>query len=578
VKPSNILLSDNEMPFLSDFGLSKIMAGDSERLTLTGTVLGTPEYMSPEQCMGSDITAAADIYSLGVIAYEMLTSKVPFSAPTPAAVILAQLQAALPIPQQLNPSIPPRAQDALLRVLAKNPSDRYPTAMAFIDELSSARTPVAAAAPPGQSAESNRAIGVAAATTAEAQAKADSIAEPVPSAPTVGQPVAPRPSLPKRGPLSKRARVQIGAVAVGVICALAAALWLGVPWLLQARDAPALTSVSCPTATACYAVGETGAFYRSDDGGQSWRGGEGRVACETSGCDSVYSITCSSASMCIVVPGSFEVNVSRDVAPAGSGSVYYTTDNGLHWGKSHALGVNIEALACPSAGHCVSVGAADEVGITSDAGKTWTSRPWGNKYYDKADMQGISCPDATHCVVVGRSQGLGGTTWGVIVASADGGETWTIPKEGAGLFAQWGDGQVGIGWIGCASSASCVAIAAGGCTKTRGYTVVTSDGANWSEGDCAVEPTALTCPAANTCYLLEGRGVWAATSPYSDWQRIGQIPTTGGPYHGDPYSLSCTSSSDCVAVGEGGSSGIAGYAWKTTDGAKHWTTIRIPGG
>ena len=109
IKPSNILVGLDGTPYLSDFGLARMVGGETERLTATGMVLGTPEYMSPEQCVGAELSNAADIYSLSVIAYEMLTGRVPFRAATPVAVIMAQVHDPLPLPRTINPALPPTA-------------------------------------------------------------------------------------------------------------------------------------------------------------------------------------------------------------------------------------------------------------------------------------------------------------------------------------------------------------------------------------------------------------------------------------------------------------------------------------
>lgn len=127
---------------LSDFGLA-VMMESKERLTITGTILGTPEYMAPEQCAGGEPRAAADIYSLGVIAYEMLTGRVPFSAATPAAVIIAQIQSELPLPRTINPDLPPRVEEALLKVLAKSAAVRFGTATEMVDAINAAEAPAA---------------------------------------------------------------------------------------------------------------------------------------------------------------------------------------------------------------------------------------------------------------------------------------------------------------------------------------------------------------------------------------------------------------------------------------------------
>ena len=153
LKPSNILIASDGTPILSDFGLALMMTTSAVRLTESGTILGTPEYMSPEQCEGEVMSGAADIYSLGVVAYEMLTGRVPFSAATPAAVLIAQIQNKLPPPRQINPNLPSAAETALMKALAKSPADRFHTAAEFVravaaEPLQSAATPVLVAATP----------------------------------------------------------------------------------------------------------------------------------------------------------------------------------------------------------------------------------------------------------------------------------------------------------------------------------------------------------------------------------------------------------------------------------------------
>ena len=136
LKPSNVLIAQDGTPILGDFGLALMMTTSAVRLTQTGTLLGTPEYMSPEHCEGGVMTGAADIYSLGVVAYEMLTGRVPFLAATPAAVLLAQIQNQLPPPRQINPKLSSTAEAALLKALAKSPADRYRAAGDFVRGLS----------------------------------------------------------------------------------------------------------------------------------------------------------------------------------------------------------------------------------------------------------------------------------------------------------------------------------------------------------------------------------------------------------------------------------------------------------
>ena len=133
VKPSNILLDRRGVPILSDFGLARVAeAADSERLTQTGAMVGTPTYMAPEQCSGQEAGAPADIYALAVIAFEMVTGRVPFSAPTPLGVIAAHQVTPPPSPRKFNPSLPQVVEQPLLAGLAKDPARRPETATDFV--------------------------------------------------------------------------------------------------------------------------------------------------------------------------------------------------------------------------------------------------------------------------------------------------------------------------------------------------------------------------------------------------------------------------------------------------------------
>lgn len=136
IKPSNILLDRRGVPILSDFGLARLAdAADAERLTQTGTTVGTPTYMAPEQCAGGAVGAPADIYALGIIAFEMITGRVPFTAPTPLGVIAAHQITPPPSPRKFNPSLPEAVVQPILKVLEKDPAKRPETATDFVEEL-----------------------------------------------------------------------------------------------------------------------------------------------------------------------------------------------------------------------------------------------------------------------------------------------------------------------------------------------------------------------------------------------------------------------------------------------------------
>lgn len=140
IKPSNILLHKDGSPVLADFGLAK-MAGSLHRLTSSGTVMGTPEYMSPEQAADEPLTAASDVYSLAIVAYEMLTGRVPFEADTPAATLLSHVTKPMPATRELKGELSAHVEGVLRTALAKRPEDRYQTAAAFVAALRPAAWP-----------------------------------------------------------------------------------------------------------------------------------------------------------------------------------------------------------------------------------------------------------------------------------------------------------------------------------------------------------------------------------------------------------------------------------------------------
>ncbi len=136
IKPANIMITTEGRLLLSDFGLVKIISEGQEpqaRLTGAGAPVGTPDYMAPEQVIGDDIDPRADLYSLGIILYQMLTGTTPFQGETPMQIAAQHLQIPPPLPQMLRPELPAAAEQVVLQALAKRPDDRYAIAqeMAF---------------------------------------------------------------------------------------------------------------------------------------------------------------------------------------------------------------------------------------------------------------------------------------------------------------------------------------------------------------------------------------------------------------------------------------------------------------
>ncbi len=134
IKPSNILFDARSHPFLADFGIAKAIEASSN---LTGTgIVGTPDYMSPEQARGEQIDGRSDIYSLGVMAYQALAGESLFKATTPIGVMLKHVTEPPPPIRQVRPELPPGLEAVLTKVLAKQPAERYQTGKEFMQALS----------------------------------------------------------------------------------------------------------------------------------------------------------------------------------------------------------------------------------------------------------------------------------------------------------------------------------------------------------------------------------------------------------------------------------------------------------
>ncbi len=141
IKPANIAVeesSDGLRVRVLDFGIASLRGGTMMTFTQTGAVLGTPAYMSPEQCLGEELDGRSDIYSLGVVLFEMLCGIVPFNSPTATAVVMQHVQQAPPPLRVLNVSISPAMEAVVFRALSKRREDRQQSAKQLGDELSAA--------------------------------------------------------------------------------------------------------------------------------------------------------------------------------------------------------------------------------------------------------------------------------------------------------------------------------------------------------------------------------------------------------------------------------------------------------
>lgn len=139
IKPANVMLDSNGRAILTDFGIAKVVS--TGKFTASGSILGTPAYMSPEQGLGQPGDHRSDIYSLGVLLYQLVTGRLPFDADTPVAVILKHVNETLPPPRALNPAIPQSLENVIIKALAKDQTQRYQTVddmLAHLDNLDKA--------------------------------------------------------------------------------------------------------------------------------------------------------------------------------------------------------------------------------------------------------------------------------------------------------------------------------------------------------------------------------------------------------------------------------------------------------
>jgi serine/threonine-protein kinase len=133
IKPHNVLVTAAGDIKVGDFGIAR--AASSSTMTKTGSILGTAHYISPEQAMGDPVGPQSDLYSLGVVLYEMLTGTLPYDAETPIGIAMKHVNGYLVPPREVNPEVPEGINAVTVRLLAKNPNDRYANATELIEDL-----------------------------------------------------------------------------------------------------------------------------------------------------------------------------------------------------------------------------------------------------------------------------------------------------------------------------------------------------------------------------------------------------------------------------------------------------------
>ena len=128
VKPGNIMITATGQVKVTDFGIARAFGGEDEELTQTGSVMGTASYFSPEQAQGKTVDPRSDLYSLGIVLFEMVTGEPPFTGASPVSIAYKHIQEMAPRPSSINPAVSPLLDSIIARLLAKNPDDRYSAA------------------------------------------------------------------------------------------------------------------------------------------------------------------------------------------------------------------------------------------------------------------------------------------------------------------------------------------------------------------------------------------------------------------------------------------------------------------
>ncbi|OIJ91891.1 protein kinase domain-containing protein [Streptomyces colonosanans] len=147
IKPGNVMMTKRNVVKVMDFGIARAMQSGVTSMTQTGMVVGTPQYLSPEQALGRGVDARSDLYSVGIMLFQLVTGRLPFEADSPLAIAYAHVQEEPVAPSSVNRSLPPAVDALVARALKKNPNERFPNAEAMRDECLRVAASLTAAAP-----------------------------------------------------------------------------------------------------------------------------------------------------------------------------------------------------------------------------------------------------------------------------------------------------------------------------------------------------------------------------------------------------------------------------------------------
>ncbi|MEV5784138.1 protein kinase [Streptomyces sp. NPDC048448] len=164
IKPGNVMMTKRNVVKVMDFGIARAMQSGVTSMTQTGMVVGTPQYLSPEQALGRGVDARSDLYSVGIMLFQLVTGRLPFEADSPLAIAYAHVQEEPVAPSSVNRSLPPAVDALIARALKKNPNERFPSAEAMRDECLRVAQSLQAVPPsiiPGARTSSGAGVGAA---------------------------------------------------------------------------------------------------------------------------------------------------------------------------------------------------------------------------------------------------------------------------------------------------------------------------------------------------------------------------------------------------------------------------------
>ncbi|MEU6069390.1 protein kinase [Streptomyces sp. NPDC047082] len=164
IKPGNVMMTKRGVVKVMDFGIARAMQSGVTSMTQTGMVVGTPQYLSPEQALGRGVDARSDLYSVGIMLFQLVTGRLPFDADSPLAIAYAHVQEEPVAPSSINRALPPAVDALVARALKKNPNERFPSAESMHDECLRVAASVQATPPsivPGTPPQSGAGVGSA---------------------------------------------------------------------------------------------------------------------------------------------------------------------------------------------------------------------------------------------------------------------------------------------------------------------------------------------------------------------------------------------------------------------------------